>query len=124
MTRSTRVAHAVTALRAARAADSTRSHAASMTFMVFEDNGGGYHWTIIVNGETLVRSASFASYEKAEQAARVVHGGASSASFEERAAGIPPIAIGASRDRPPAQDRLNESRSFGSRAVTKWPASR
>jgi uncharacterized protein YegP (UPF0339 family) len=86
MTRSTRVAHAVTALREARAADSALSKAATMTFRAFEDNGGGYHWAIVAaGGETLVQSASFASYDEAKRAAHVVQGGAASASFESSA---------------------------------------
>jgi hypothetical protein len=37
-----------------------------MKFVVFEDNGGSYHWTIVADsGESLVQSASFASYEDA-----------------------------------------------------------
>lgn len=46
---------------------------------VVEDNGGGYRWTIVAGtGETLAQSASFATYEDARQAARIVHGGFSS----------------------------------------------
>lgn len=56
-----------------------------MEFLIFEDNGGDYHWTIVADGgETLVRSASFRSYEDAKQAAGIVHRGASQASFEDR----------------------------------------
>jgi uncharacterized protein YegP (UPF0339 family) len=69
-----------------------------MNFLIFEDNSGGYHWTIVSeSGETLVESASFAYYEEAEQAARIVHAGAASASLEDRAPGAPPIAISARR---------------------------
>jgi uncharacterized protein YegP (UPF0339 family) len=58
----------------------------SMNFLVFEDNGGSYRWTIdAASGDRLVQSASFASYEEAKQAARMVHGGAASASFEQAA---------------------------------------
>jgi uncharacterized protein YegP (UPF0339 family) len=61
---------------------------ASMEFVVFEDNGGGYHWRIIAgNGGTLAESVSFASFEDAEQAARRVRDGVGSASFEPRAGG-------------------------------------
>jgi uncharacterized protein YegP (UPF0339 family) len=57
-----------------------------MQFLVFEDNGGSYRWTIDAgSGDRLVQSASFASYEEAKQAARVVHGGAGSATFGDLA---------------------------------------
>jgi uncharacterized protein YegP (UPF0339 family) len=97
-----------------------------MKFVVFEDNGGGYHWTIVSrSGETLVQSVGFASYEEAKQAARIVHGGAASARFEDQAAGAPPIAIGARRDAAIAGDRLDAERwldeggSFSREAVTR-----
>ena len=126
MTRSERVGHAVTALRAARAADSARPKAAPMTFLVYEDNGGSYHWTILAAGETLVQSASFASYEEAEQAARIVHDGASSASFgDKRPIDLPARSDAATRrDRLDAEGWLDEGGSFSSEAVTQWPASR
>ena len=54
-----------------------------MEFLIFEDNGGDYHWKIIAgNGGTLAQSVSFASYEDGEQAARRVRDGVSSARFE------------------------------------------
>jgi uncharacterized protein YegP (UPF0339 family) len=103
-----------------------------MRFHVFEDNGGGYHWTIIAaNGESLVHSARFTSYEDAKQAARIVHAGAASASFAQLAASFahlaadtPPIVLGAPRDTPPGRDDqdaerwLDEGGSFSSEAVT------
>ncbi len=107
MTRSTRVAHAVTALRKARAADSALSEPVSKTFLVFEDNSGGSHWRIVAGDETLARSATSASYEEAKQAALIRRDGASSASFDE-----------------PAARWSDEAGSFNSEAVGKWPASR
>ena len=54
-----------------------------MEFLIFEDNGGDYHWKNGGgNGGTLAQSVSFASYEDAEQAARRVRDGASPARFE------------------------------------------
>jgi uncharacterized protein YegP (UPF0339 family) len=104
---------------------------ALMKFLVFEDNGGGYHWTIVAaSGETLVRSASFASYEDAKQAARIVHAGAASASFEHRAGDTPPVDLVARRDTRVARDGLDAERwldeggSFSSEAVTRWAAPR
>ena len=42
----------------------------SMEFVILEDNGGAFHWTIVASdGATLVRSGGFASYDDAEQAA-------------------------------------------------------
>jgi uncharacterized protein YegP (UPF0339 family) len=102
-----------------------------MKFLVFEDNGGGYHWTIVAaSGETLVRSASFASYQDAKQAARIVHAGAASASFEHRAGDTPPVDLVARRDTRVARDGLDAERwldeggSFSSEAVTRWAAPR
>lgn len=116
--------------RNARAGADAPSRPASMRFLVFEDNGGGYHWTIVAgSGATLVQSASFATYEEAKQAARIVRGGASSASFEDRAAGTPPVDLVARRDaamaRAMARDHLDAERwsdeggSFSSEAVAR-----
>ncbi len=97
-----------------------------MKFLVFEDNSGGYHWTIVAqSGETLVQSASFASYEEAKQAARVVHGGAGSASFDDLVGDPPPSDLPARRARVTARDDLDAERwldeggSFSSEAVTR-----
>ncbi len=77
-----------------------------MKFLVFEDNGGGHHWAIIAaSGRTLVQSGSFASYEDAKQAARVVHGGAASASFEQPA-GVARIDLAVRGDTPPVRDEM------------------
>jgi uncharacterized protein YegP (UPF0339 family) len=131
MTRSPSPAQAVTPRSKARAAGSTLPEPASMKFLVFEDNGGGYHWMILAgSGETLVRSASFATYEDAEQAARVVHAGAASASFEHLAGDAPPVDLAARRKTAVVRDDLDAERwldeggSFSSEAVTRWPAPR
>jgi uncharacterized protein YegP (UPF0339 family) len=61
---------------------------ASTEFVVFEDNGGSYHWTIVAgDGAALARSEAFGSYDDAEQAAQQVRDGAASARFEDRAGG-------------------------------------
>ena len=58
---------------------------ASMEFLIFEDNGGSYHWRILAgDGATLGQSGDFASYGAAEQAAQQVRDGAASARFEPR----------------------------------------
>jgi uncharacterized protein YegP (UPF0339 family) len=97
-----------------------------MKFRVFEDNSGSYHWTIVARGgETLVQSSSFASYEEAEQAARVVHAGATSARFEPLADESPPADPVAGSTTQTAPDELDAERwldqggSFGSAAVTR-----
>jgi uncharacterized protein YegP (UPF0339 family) len=102
-----------------------------MKFLVSEDNGGGYHWTIVAaSGEPLVRSARFASYAEAKQAARVVRVGAASASFEHLAGDTPPVDLAARRDTRVVRDELAAERwldqggSFSSEAVTRWPAPR
>jgi uncharacterized protein YegP (UPF0339 family) len=98
MTRSEQVAHAVGVLRKARATPSPLSEAAALTFVVYEDNSGGYLWAIIAHGgETLARSASFGSYEEAQQAARTVYDGASSARFEDRSSDTGPVDLPARR---------------------------
>ncbi|MGZ4249978.1 MAG: hypothetical protein ACXVUE_16925 [Solirubrobacteraceae bacterium] len=59
------------------------SQPASMEFLIVEDNGGNYHWTLLDHeGNSLARSPSFASYEHTEDAARVVLAGAGSARLD------------------------------------------
>jgi len=59
------------------------SKPAAMEFLVFEDNGGDYHWTVVAaGGESLAQSGSFASHDEAERAARRVYEDAGSARFE------------------------------------------
>ena len=62
-----------------RAAQSVagRSDSAAIKFLVFEDNGGDYYWTILgSDGESLAHSKSYATHDDAEYAARVVYDGA------------------------------------------------
>ena len=101
----------------------------SMEFVVFEDNGGAYHWKIDASdGATLAQSGSFASYDQAEQAARRVRDGAALARFDRRASELPPVDLAARRDRPSdeldAERWLDEGGSFSSEAVARWPARR
>ena len=61
------------------------SESASLEFLVFEDNGGGYHWAIVGGSdECLAQSGSFGSYEEAAHAGRYARDGAESAQFERR----------------------------------------
>jgi uncharacterized protein YegP (UPF0339 family) len=111
MTRSAQLTQGVTAKRKTRAAASALPEPASMRFLVVEDNGGGYHWTIVAgSGELLAQSPSFASYEEAKQAARIVHSGAASASFEDLAGDTPPGDPVARRDTRVVRDDLDAER--------------
>jgi uncharacterized protein YegP (UPF0339 family) len=63
----------------------------SMSFAVFEDNGGSYHWKILAgDGSTLGQSGDFASYHDAERAAQPVRDGSASARMERRASAVGP----------------------------------
>ncbi len=126
MTRSTRLTQATTAKSKARAAARARPEPASMKFFIVEDNDGGYHWTIVAGtGETLAQSASFATYEDAKKAARIVRGGAASASFEHLGDETPPVELAARRDTRASRDDLDAERwldeggSFSREAVTR-----
>ena len=99
----------------------------SIEFLIFEDNGGDYHWTIVAaDGATLARSEDFASYEDAERAAQHVRDGAASAPFEHRAVSARPVDLTARRsatsDAADAERWLDEGGSVSSEAVAKWPA--
>jgi uncharacterized protein YegP (UPF0339 family) len=124
MTRSAHLTQAATAKSKARAAASALPEPASMKFSVFEDNRGGYHWTIVAgSGEILAQSPSFASYEEAQQAARIVHRGTASASFEDVGDTplVDPVARGDTRvvrDDLDAERWLDEGGSFASEART------
>ncbi|MGO9819164.1 MAG: YegP family protein [Solirubrobacteraceae bacterium] len=72
---------------------------ASIKFLIFEDNGGDYHWRILAHdGAPLAQSVSFASYDDAEQAAQRVSKAAASARFERDAVGAGPVDLIARRD--------------------------
>ncbi len=72
-----------TATKKARANRGTTS--VSMEFLIVEDNGGDYHWTLLDrDGNSLGRSPSFESYGHAEDAAGVVRAGAGSARLDSR----------------------------------------
>jgi uncharacterized protein YegP (UPF0339 family) len=124
MTRAAQVTQAMSAMRKARAAPSSLPEPASMAFLIYEDNGGGYHWTIVADGgETLMRSASFRSYEDAKQAAGIVQRGASRAAFEQGSESPPSVDLharrNAARDHLDAERWLDERGSFSSEAVTR-----
>jgi uncharacterized protein YegP (UPF0339 family) len=103
---------------------------ASMEFLIFEENGGAFHWAIVAaSGDDLVQSATFGSYEEAKQAARVVRSGAVSAPFENREADPAPLELAARRVTATVTDDLDVERwldegGFSSEAVTRWRLSR
>ena len=124
MTRAAQVTQAVSAMRKARAAPSSVPEPESMAFLIFEDNGGGYHWTIVAGGgETLVRSVSFRSYEDAERAAGIVHRGASRAAFEQGSGNPRLVDLTARRaatsDAADAERWLDEGGSFSREGVAR-----
>jgi uncharacterized protein YegP (UPF0339 family) len=82
-----------------------------MQFLIFEDNGGDYHWTLLDrNGESLARSPSFSSFEDTEDAARVVLAGASAVRLERRAATESPVDLLARRDAAAVRDDTHAER--------------
>jgi uncharacterized protein YegP (UPF0339 family) len=102
---------------------------APMEFLIFEDNGGSYHWRILADdGAILGRSGDFASYDDAEQAAQQVRDGAPSARFDRRGSGKGPVDLAARRAAPhddsDAERWLDEGGSFSSEAVAQWAAPR
>ncbi len=102
---------------------------ASLEFLVFQDEEGGYHWVIVGgSGESLAQSGSFESYDQAARAGRYARDGAESARFERRAAEDRVVDV---RDRREAAGRdldvgrwLDEGGSFRFEAAAKWLAVR
>ncbi len=100
---------------------------ARMEFLIFEDNGGFYHWRILAgDGSTLGQSGEFDSYDAAEQAAQQVCNGAASARFQRRESGTGSVDLAARRaasdEDSDAERWLDEGGSFSSEAVAQWPA--
>jgi uncharacterized protein YegP (UPF0339 family) len=98
----------------------------SMEFLIFEDNGGAYHWRIVAgDGAILAQSGSFASYQDAEQAAQRVRDGAASARFNRRGCELGAVDLATRRDRPrddlKAECWLDEGGSFTREEVARWP---
>lgn len=94
----------------------------TMEFLIVQDNGGDYHWTIVGrDGATLARSGSFASYDEAEQGAQHIRDGAASAQLARRAISARPVDLAARRkatsDDSDAERWLDEGGSFSSEAV-------
>jgi uncharacterized protein YegP (UPF0339 family) len=98
------------------------SGSAAITFLVFEDNGGSYCWTLLgTDGESLAQSRPYATHEEAAHAARAVRDGAGSARFEAGAA-IDLVArrrAAAAREDSDAERWWDEGGSFSSQRVTR-----
>lgn len=102
---------------------------ASMEFLVFEDNAGEYHWTIVSGeGATLARSCGFASSEDAEQAARQIRRAAAAARFESLGVLASPVDLtarrAAKRDVADAESWLDERGALSAAAEARPPAPR
>lgn len=98
--------------------------ATTMEFVIFEDNGGCYHWRLRTGGgAVLAQSGGFASYDDAEQAAQLVRSGAVSARFAVRADESLPVDLSARRDASSetsdAERWLDEGGSFSREPVGK-----
>jgi uncharacterized protein YegP (UPF0339 family) len=96
----------------------------SLEFLIFEDNAGDYHWTVVAgDGATLARSGGFASYDYAKQAVEQIRHGVASARFEASAAGARPIDVIVRRDASGedsnAERGLDAGGSFSNEAVAK-----
>jgi hypothetical protein len=67
--------------RTARPVAARDASESSLEFLVYQDNGGSYHWEIVEGSQSLVHSVSFRSHEDAERAGRYVHERAGLATF-------------------------------------------
>lgn len=113
--RAVRLTQAVSARRKGRAtpvvSPEPEPAPAPVKFLLYEDNTGGYYWTIVADdGQVLARSPRFTSYEEANVAADIVYRGVATASFEDRSEAAPPVDLTASRDVAALQDRTDEER--------------
>lgn len=88
-----------------------QSESAALTFLVFEDNGGDYYWTILGrDGDSLARSRPYATHDDAAHAARVLRDGAGSARFELPAGPERPVDLVARRSAAAARDDSDPER--------------
>jgi uncharacterized protein YegP (UPF0339 family) len=105
MTRAAQRRPAVDETPIAQAAPDALPEPVTVKFLLYQDNGGGYYWTIVDDGdEVIARSAGFASYPEANYAADMVHRAAANAKFENRSDTSPPPRPLASVERPPRED--------------------
>ena len=111
------------------------AESAALTFLVFEDNGGSYHWTLLgTDGESLARSRPYATHAEAAHAARVVRDRSGTGRLETgRAPDLPTDLVArdlptdlvarrsaaAARDDSDAERWLDEGGSSSSQPVTQ-----
>lgn len=115
--RSSQIAQALSVLKNNRARNGPASEQASMRFIVCEEDGGAYRWSLVsTGGEHLARSARFSSYQEAARAARVARAGAASAAIEERPADNPPADLAARRKMAKERDDHDARRWLDDRA--------
>jgi uncharacterized protein YegP (UPF0339 family) len=114
------------ATRQAQRCAAVVAESAAITFLVFEDNGGSYHWTLLgPDGDSLAYSRRFATHEEAAHAALVVRDGAASARCEPGGAPDLPVDLVARRnaavvrDDSDAERWLDEGGRFTSQGVTQ-----
>ena len=102
------------------------AESAALTFLVFEDNGGSYHWTLLgPDGESLAHSRPYATHEEAAHAALVARDSSGTARLDSGRAPDLPVDLVARRSRAVARDDsdaerwLDEGGSFSSESVTR-----
>jgi len=99
-----------------------------LEFLVFEDNGGSFHWTIVADsGEQLAQSPRFGSYEDADAAARRVRDGAGSARLERHEVAALPVDLDTRRGTPSRDDFdaerwLDEGGAYSAAVAVDLPA--
>jgi uncharacterized protein YegP (UPF0339 family) len=102
----------------------------SMEFLVFQDNGGRYCWTIVSeSGEPLAQSPSFASYQDARDAAERVREAAGSARLEPIETASSAVDFTARRavaahDDPDIERRLDEGGGYTAAVAAELPVPR
>ena len=123
--RPSQIAQALSVLRSGQARSDLRAEPASMRFVVREDDGGGYRWTLVAgDGERIAQSSRFSSYQEAARAARIARAGAGAATIEERPADNPPVDLAArrhmvkERDQREARGWLDERTDENSQETT------
>lgn len=101
------------------------AESAALTFLVFEDNGGSYHWTLLgTDGESLARSRPYATHEEAAHAALVARDSSGTARLETGRAHLPTDLVArrsraVARDDSDAERWLDEGGSFSSESVNR-----
>ena len=80
--------------RSTRQRDNRTGDGVPNEFLVYQNNGGDYHWAIVsADGTTLAQSGPFASFDDAEQAALRVRDGAASVRVEGRSDYARPLVV-------------------------------